>query len=74
MYITLIVFFPSAKEGIVDCRDLPKGSRSGVYTTVYKFDVYCEMNSTGSGWTVNIVLFNYSFIKSLFVITRFDIV
>ncbi|CAG2223135.1 unnamed protein product [Mytilus edulis] len=40
------------KEGIVDCGNLPIGSPSGVYTTVYKFDVYCEMNSTGSGWTV----------------------
>lgn len=40
------------KDAIIDCRDLSKGSRSGVYTTVYKFDVYCEMNSTGSGWTV----------------------
>ncbi|CAG2223136.1 unnamed protein product [Mytilus edulis] len=42
----------SSKEGIVDCGNLPIGSPSGVYTTVYKFDVYCEMNSTGSGWTV----------------------
>lgn len=57
--MTLIVFFPSAKEGIVDCGALPTDSPSGVYTTVYKFDVYCEMNSTGSGWTVIIVLFNY---------------
>ncbi|CAG2187766.1 unnamed protein product [Mytilus edulis] len=38
-----------------DCNDLPKGSKSGVYT-IYpadeNFDVYCDMDTTGFGWTV----------------------
>ncbi|CAC5400102.1 Ryncolin-4,Angiopoietin-related protein 7,Angiopoietin-related protein 1,Ficolin-3,Ficolin-1-B,Techylectin-5A,Ficolin-2,Ryncolin-1,Tenascin-R,Fibrinogen-like protein 1,Angiopoietin-1,Fibrinogen C domain-containing protein 1-A,Ryncolin-3,Tenascin,Fibroleukin,Fibrinogen C domain-containing protein 1,Techylectin-like protein,Ryncolin-2,Techylectin-5B,Angiopoietin-related protein 2,Angiopoietin-2,Microfibril-associated glycoprotein 4,Ficolin-1-A,Ficolin-1,Fibrinogen C domain-containing protein 1-B,Angiopoietin len=38
-----------------DCNDLPKGSPSGVYTiypTDENFDVYCDMDTTGFGWTV----------------------
>ncbi|XP_063438721.1 microfibril-associated glycoprotein 4-like [Mytilus trossulus] len=38
-----------------DCSDLPQGSESGVYT-IYpadkKFDVYCDMDTAGFGWTV----------------------
>ncbi|CAC5403533.1 Fibrinogen-like protein A,Ryncolin-4,Angiopoietin-related protein 7,Ficolin-3,Ficolin-1-B,Techylectin-5A,Ficolin-2,Ryncolin-1,Tenascin-R,Fibrinogen-like protein 1,Angiopoietin-1,Tenascin-X,Fibrinogen C domain-containing protein 1-A,Tenascin-N,Ryncolin-3,Tenascin,Fibroleukin,Fibrinogen C domain-containing protein 1,Techylectin-like protein,Ryncolin-2,Techylectin-5B,Angiopoietin-2,Microfibril-associated glycoprotein 4,Fibrinogen alpha chain,Ficolin-1-A,Ficolin-1,Fibrinogen C domain-containing protein 1-B,Ang len=38
-----------------DCSDLPHGSESGVYT-IYpsnkKFDVYCDMDTAGFGWTV----------------------
>ncbi|CAG2235296.1 FCN [Mytilus edulis] len=38
-----------------DCSDLPQGSCSGVYT-IYpadkKFDVYCDMDTAGFGWTV----------------------
>ncbi|VDI24210.1 ficolin [Mytilus galloprovincialis] len=38
-----------------DCSDLPKGSKSGIYT-IYpankKFDVYCDMDTAGFGWTV----------------------
>ncbi|VDI73275.1 ficolin [Mytilus galloprovincialis] len=40
---------------IRDCSDLPQGSLSGVYT-IYpsdeKFDVYCDMDTAGFGWTV----------------------
>ncbi|XP_063436679.1 fibrinogen-like protein A [Mytilus trossulus] len=38
-----------------DCSDLPQGSCSGVYTiypTNKKFDVYCDMDTAGFGWTV----------------------
>ncbi|XP_063436459.1 fibrinogen C domain-containing protein 1-like [Mytilus trossulus] len=38
-----------------DCSDLPVGSASGVYTiypTNAIFDVYCEMDTAGFGWTV----------------------
>ncbi|XP_063407211.1 microfibril-associated glycoprotein 4-like [Mytilus trossulus] len=38
-----------------DCSDLPQGSQSGVYTicpTNETFDVYCDMNTVGFGWTV----------------------
>ncbi|CAC5388585.1 Ryncolin-4,Angiopoietin-related protein 7,Ficolin-1-B,Techylectin-5A,Ficolin-2,Ryncolin-1,Tenascin-R,Fibrinogen-like protein 1,Angiopoietin-1,Fibrinogen C domain-containing protein 1-A,Fibrinogen C domain-containing protein 1-B,Ryncolin-3,Tenascin,Fibrinogen C domain-containing protein 1,Ryncolin-2,Techylectin-5B,Angiopoietin-2,Microfibril-associated glycoprotein 4,Ficolin-1-A,Ficolin-1,Techylectin-like protein [Mytilus coruscus] len=38
-----------------DCNDLPKGSQSGVYTiysTDENFDVYCDMDTAGFGWTV----------------------
>ncbi|CAC5389461.1 Fibrinogen-like protein A,Ryncolin-4,Angiopoietin-related protein 7,Ficolin-3,Ficolin-1-B,Techylectin-5A,Ficolin-2,Ryncolin-1,Tenascin-R,Fibrinogen-like protein 1,Angiopoietin-1,Fibrinogen C domain-containing protein 1-A,Tenascin-N,Ryncolin-3,Tenascin,Fibroleukin,Fibrinogen C domain-containing protein 1,Fibrinogen gamma chain,Techylectin-like protein,Ryncolin-2,Techylectin-5B,Angiopoietin-2,Microfibril-associated glycoprotein 4,Fibrinogen alpha chain,Ficolin-1-A,Ficolin-1,Fibrinogen C domain-containing pro len=38
-----------------DCSDLPQGSCSGVYT-IYPsdetFDVYCDMDTAGFGWTV----------------------
>ncbi|XP_076081340.1 microfibril-associated glycoprotein 4-like [Mytilus galloprovincialis] len=38
-----------------DCSDLPQGSCSGVYS-IYpsneKFDVYCDMDTAGFGWTV----------------------
>ncbi|VDI71289.1 Hypothetical predicted protein [Mytilus galloprovincialis] len=38
-----------------DCSDLPQGCCSGVYT-IYpanqKFDVYCDMDTAGFGWTV----------------------
>ncbi|CAG2247827.1 Angiopoietin-related protein 1,Angiopoietin-related protein 4,Ficolin-1-A,Angiopoietin-1,Fibrinogen C domain-containing protein 1,Ryncolin-1,Tenascin-N,Angiopoietin-related protein 7,Angiopoietin-related protein 6,Ficolin-3,Fibrinogen C domain-containing protein 1-B,Fibroleukin,Fibrinogen-like protein 1,Ficolin-1,Ficolin-1-B,Fibrinogen beta chain,Angiopoietin-4,Tenascin-R,Ryncolin-2,Techylectin-5B,Fibrinogen C domain-containing protein 1-A,Microfibril-associated glycoprotein 4,Fibrinogen-like protein A,Ryn len=38
-----------------DCGDLPVGSQSGVYT-IYPsnetFDVYCDMDTAGFGWTV----------------------
>ncbi|VDI29388.1 Hypothetical predicted protein [Mytilus galloprovincialis] len=38
-----------------DCSDFPQGSISGVYT-IYskdtKFDVYCDMETAGFGWTV----------------------
>ncbi|XP_063438398.1 uncharacterized protein LOC134719319 [Mytilus trossulus] len=40
------------KKGVVDCGDLPRHCPSGVYTTVHKFDVHCEMDIAGSGWTV----------------------
>ncbi|XP_063436198.1 ficolin-2-like [Mytilus trossulus] len=38
-----------------DCSDLPVGSDSGVYTiypTNVIFDVYCDMDTAGFGWTV----------------------
>ncbi|XP_063438778.1 fibrinogen-like protein A [Mytilus trossulus] len=38
-----------------DCSDLPIGSKSGVYTICpsdKKFDVYCDMDTAGFGWTV----------------------
>ncbi|CAC5368645.1 Fibrinogen-like protein A,Ryncolin-4,Angiopoietin-related protein 7,Angiopoietin-related protein 1,Ficolin-3,Ficolin-1-B,Ficolin-2,Ryncolin-1,Tenascin-R,Fibrinogen-like protein 1,Angiopoietin-1,Tenascin-X,Fibrinogen C domain-containing protein 1-A,Tenascin-N,Ryncolin-3,Tenascin,Fibroleukin,Fibrinogen C domain-containing protein 1,Fibrinogen gamma chain,Techylectin-like protein,Ryncolin-2,Techylectin-5B,Angiopoietin-related protein 2,Angiopoietin-2,Microfibril-associated glycoprotein 4,Fibrinogen alpha chai len=38
-----------------DCSDLPVGSESGVYTiypTNAIFDVYCDMDIAGFGWTV----------------------
>ncbi|CAC5359342.1 Fibrinogen-like protein A,Ryncolin-4,Angiopoietin-related protein 7,Angiopoietin-related protein 1,Ficolin-3,Ficolin-1-B,Techylectin-5A,Ficolin-2,Ryncolin-1,Tenascin-R,Fibrinogen-like protein 1,Angiopoietin-1,Tenascin-X,Fibrinogen C domain-containing protein 1-A,Tenascin-N,Ryncolin-3,Tenascin,Fibroleukin,Fibrinogen C domain-containing protein 1,Fibrinogen gamma chain,Techylectin-like protein,Ryncolin-2,Techylectin-5B,Angiopoietin-related protein 2,Angiopoietin-2,Microfibril-associated glycoprotein 4,Fibrin len=38
-----------------DCSDLPVGSDSGVYTiypTNAIFDVYCDMDTAGFGWTV----------------------
>lgn len=41
-----------------DCSDLPQGSQSGVYTihpTNETFDVYCDMDIAGFGWTVSIV-------------------
>ncbi|XP_052074354.1 microfibril-associated glycoprotein 4-like [Mytilus californianus] len=45
----------STHPRIRDCSDLPQGSWSGIYT-IYpsdeKFDVYCDMDTAGLGWTV----------------------
>lgn len=40
-----------------DCSDIPSRSRSGVYkistTGTSKFDVFCDMEIEGGGWTVS---------------------
>ncbi|XP_052079172.1 uncharacterized protein LOC127717536 [Mytilus californianus] len=49
------MFSCNEKSLLRDCSDFPQGSASGVYT-IYpkdtKFDVYCDMETAGFGWTV----------------------